>query len=71
MLQNIFRNMPPVVKNLLLINVVLMLANFVFSSQQLNLNTIMLTIEMINILFLNINDWFNYVLLIYNHFEFF
>ena len=41
MLQNIFRNMPPVVKNLLLINVVLMLANFVFSSQQLNLNTIL------------------------------
>jgi len=41
MLQNIFRNMPPVVKNLLLINVVLMVANFVFSSQQLNLNSIL------------------------------
>lgn len=33
--------MPPVVKNLLLINVVLMVANFVFSSQQLNLNSIL------------------------------
>ena len=41
MLQNIFRNMPSVVKNLLLINVVLMVANFVFSSQQLNLNSIL------------------------------
>lgn len=41
MLQNIFRNMPPVVKNLLLINVVLMLANFVFLSQGTNLNAIL------------------------------
>jgi len=41
MLQNIFRNMPPVVKNLLLINVVLLLANFVFLSQNTNLNGIL------------------------------
>ena len=41
MLQNIFRNMPPVVKNLLLINVVLMVANFVFASQDTNLNGIL------------------------------
>jgi len=41
MLQNIFRNMPPVVKNLLLINVVLLLANFVFLSQNIDLNGIL------------------------------
>jgi len=41
MLQNIFKNMPPVVKNLLLINVVLLVANFVFLSQEVNLNGIL------------------------------
>ena len=41
MLQNLFRNMPPVVKNLLLINVVLLLANFLFLSWGTDLNKIL------------------------------
>ena len=41
MLQNLFRNMGPIVKNILLINVVLMIANFVFLSQGTNLNGIL------------------------------
>lgn len=41
MLQNLFRNMPPVVNNLLLINVVLLLANFLFLSWGTDLNKIL------------------------------
>jgi len=41
MLQNLFRNMGPVVKNILLINVVLMVANFIFLRTGTDLNDIL------------------------------